>query len=72
MIDTGTWIGLFFALCSTGIVLALLIPDRRNPQWLAWIGSLASLVLLWASGQALFAGRAWGMPSNATKRWASI
>ena len=62
MIDTGTWIGVFLALCGAGIVLVLLIPDRRNPQWLAWIGSLASLVLLWASGQALFAGRAWGMP----------
>ena len=61
MIDTGTWIGMFFALCSTGIVLALLIPDRRNPQWLAWIGSLTSIVLLCASGQALFAGPTWGM-----------
>ena len=61
MIDTGTWIGLFFTLCSAGIVLALVIPDRRNPQWLAWIGSLTSIVLLCASGQALFAGPAWGM-----------
>ncbi len=61
MIDTGTWLGVFFALCITGAVLALVIPDRRNPQWLAWIGSLTAVVLLCVSGQALFAGPAWGM-----------
>ena len=59
MSDIGAWMGTFFALCGAGVVLALLIPDRRNPQWLAWIGGLASLVLLCASGQTLFGGFTW-------------
>jgi len=59
--DIGAWTGTFFALCGAGIVLALLLPDRRNPQWLAWIGGLASLVLLGASGQTLFDGNTWAM-----------
>ncbi|HUJ11878.1 MAG TPA: proton-conducting transporter membrane subunit [Verrucomicrobiae bacterium] len=57
----GAWMGAFFILCSAGIVLALLIPDRRNPRWLAWIGGLASLVLLGASGQTLFGGNPWSI-----------
>ncbi len=61
MIDTGALISVFFLICGAGIVLALLIPDRGNPHWLAGIGSLASLVLLGVSGKVLLGGGSWSM-----------
>jgi hydrogenase-4 component B len=60
MSGIGLWMAAFFALCGAGIVGAVLIPGRHNPRWLAWVGSVAALVLLGASGQTLFGGNAWG------------
>jgi len=54
----GLALALVFALCGAGAVLGMIIPDRRNPAWLAWTGSLAALSALWASGLVLFAGGA--------------
>ena len=62
---------LFFVVCAAGIVLAALLPDRRVPAALAWIGAAASIVLfataveVLASGQALYA-RLWTLPVAGT------
>jgi hydrogenase-4 component B len=56
MIPTGFVLAFFFALCLMGAVLAAVLSEDKNPSALAWIGSAASLVLLLASGQALFGG----------------
>jgi hydrogenase-4 component B len=56
MIPPVLLICLFFLLCLTGAVLAALLPERKNPSALAWIGSGASLILMLASGEALFGG----------------
>lgn len=61
MIDVGTWLGLFFLACGIGIFVSFVLPDRLNRQWLAWIGVLASLLLLWASGGGLFLAQPWKM-----------
>ena len=42
---------LVFVLCGAGALLGTIIPDRRNPALLAWVGSLASLLTLWVSGK---------------------
>jgi len=52
--EIGTLLAVFCLLCGAGVVLALLVSDRRNPELLAWVGSAASLVLMLAAGQALF------------------
>jgi hydrogenase-4 component B len=46
----------FFALCSAGVLAALVVPEDRNPVVLAVVGTFASLVLLAASGSGLAAG----------------
>ena len=58
MADTGLPLVLVFTLCCIGILLAIILPERRNPPMLAWVGSLASLLTLWASGNVLWSGRA--------------
>jgi len=40
-----------------GALLGIFIPDRRNPLLLAWVGSLASLLTLWVSGNVLWSGQ---------------
>ena len=47
---------LVFVLCGAGALLGIIIPDRRNPALLAWVGSLASLLTLWVSGNVLWSG----------------
>jgi hydrogenase-4 component B len=56
LIEVGHLITLFFALCGIGIVVAAMLPDRRSLQTLVWIAPLASVVILWASGEVLFLG----------------
>ena len=46
-----------FGLCGAGALLGMIIPERRNPAWLAWAGSLAALPALWASGIVLSGGQ---------------
>ncbi len=71
MTDVALLLTLFFALCGVGVLLAILLPARRDPPMLAWIGSLAALAALWASGSVLWSGRAfhaelWTVPSFGT------
>jgi len=47
---------LVFLLCGAGVVLAMIVPERRNPVLLAWAGSLAAVSALWASGMVLRGG----------------
>ncbi len=59
------------ALCGVGVILPLTIEERRIPEIVAWLGSIASIVLLWFSAAALFAGAPfhatlWSIPSLAT------
>jgi hydrogenase-4 component B len=56
LIETGHLITLFFALCGVGIILAAILPDRRSLQTLVWTAPLASVAILWASGEVLFFG----------------
>jgi hydrogenase-4 component B len=58
-------------LCGAGVILPLAIEERLIPQTVAWLGSIASVVLLWFSGASLFAGAPfhttlWSIPSLAT------
>jgi hydrogenase-4 component B len=46
---------LVFVLCGAGAALGSIVPERRNPTVLAWLGSFAALAALWASGLELFA-----------------
>ncbi len=48
---------IFLILCSLGILLSALLPERRNPLALAWVASLAALVILLASGKVFISGR---------------
>jgi hydrogenase-4 component B len=57
MMETQTLIFIIFALCGGGALLGFIIPDRRNPALLAWVGSLASLLTLWVSGRVLWSGQ---------------
>jgi hydrogenase-4 component B len=57
MSTDGLLLALVFALCGAGALLGIIIPDRRNPALLAWVGSLASLLTLWVSGNVLWSGQ---------------
>lgn len=57
--DIAALLAIFAALCAAGVVLAFLVPERRNPEMLATVGSAASLVLLFAGGAALFGDAAY-------------
>lgn len=52
----GLLLALVFALCGAGALLGFVVPDRRNPALLAWVGSLAALGVLWVSGDVLRSG----------------
>jgi len=67
----GLALTLFFAVCGAGIVLGTLVPERRVPVVLAWAGSLAAILALWASGAVLASGdefhrSLWSIPSAGT------
>ena len=71
MNTVGPVLALFFAVCGAGIVLGTIVPERRVPVVLAWIGSLAALLALWASGAVLASGdefrhSLWSIPSVGT------
>ena len=64
-------IGLFAALCGAGVVLTVILPQKRTPQALALVGTLASLALIGASSWILMTGNAfalrlWAVPSFGT------
>ena len=52
----GLLLALVFALCGAGALAGFVVPGRRNPVLLAWVGSLAALLLLWISGNVLHSG----------------
>jgi formate hydrogenlyase subunit 3/multisubunit Na+/H+ antiporter MnhD subunit len=52
----GLMLVLVFVLCGAGALLGIIIPDRRNPVLLSWVGSLVSLLTLWVSGNVLRSG----------------
>lgn len=58
----------FFVLCAVGILLPVLLPAGKSPRVIAWIGSLATLVLCAIGMEALisrtaFQWRLWTMPA---------
>ena len=62
-----TLILVFFALCGAGILLSLVLPATRQGVILAWIGSLASVVLVLAGATELLTSTAfhqslWSLP----------
>lgn len=52
----GASLTLFAALCSAGIILALVLPQRYSPRVTAWLGALAGLVLFGIGTGALLGG----------------
>ncbi|HEY7307294.1 MAG TPA: proton-conducting transporter membrane subunit [Bryobacteraceae bacterium] len=64
-------LAIFLGLSAAGVVLALLLPDRRNPLALGWTSSLAALCILWLSGAVLLDGSGfqislWSLPGLGT------
>jgi hydrogenase-4 component B len=59
MIETSNFFVLFLSLCGLGVVLSALFSDRKNPPVLAWVASLAAIMILAASGKVLLSGRLW-------------
>lgn len=62
-------IGLFFALCALGVLLALLVSETRYPPILALVGSLAALCGGVVAGYGLFSGHSfaaalWPLPTG--------
>ena len=75
MMDIGASLIVFFVLCGAGIVLSAIVPERWSPRMLAGIGALASLAILWAAAEVLFAGgrfeaSLWSLPTFGTLRLA--
>jgi hypothetical protein len=71
MNSVGLVLSLLFAVCAVGIVLGILVPERRIPALLAWAGSIAALLALYASGNVLISGgefhhSLWTIPSIGT------
>ncbi|MGC1725234.1 MAG: proton-conducting transporter membrane subunit, partial [Candidatus Acidiferrales bacterium] len=56
MSAVGLTLTLVFALCGAGAVLGMIIPERRNPVLVGWVGSLAALSALCAGGTVLVTG----------------
>ncbi|HUA38086.1 MAG TPA: proton-conducting transporter membrane subunit [Candidatus Sulfopaludibacter sp.] len=54
---SGLLLELVFALCFAGALAGIFVPERRSPALLAWFGSLAALLTLWASGNVLGSGQ---------------
>ena len=50
---------LFLTIEVGGLLLAIILPGRRNPQALAWTASLAAGAILLASGKVLIFGDTW-------------
>lgn len=61
MPEPGSLLALFLALCAGGVVLACVLPERRQPAALAWIASTAAIVVIVASGEVLLAGQVFEM-----------
>ena len=67
MLDTHALFLAFFALCSIGALVSLMMAARRNPALLSWISSTAAVLLLLAAGDILIFGTSyqailWDLP----------
>jgi len=69
---TGLLLELVFALCFAGALAGIVVPDRRNPALLAWAGSLAALLALWASGNVLCSGQIFQADLWAIRGWSTL
>jgi hydrogenase-4 component B len=66
-----TWLALLAAVCGGGIALALFARPERCPKILAWVGSLAALIVIKLGinammGSTPFAATLWNIPSLGT------
>jgi len=59
MMETGNFFVLFLSLCGIGVILSALLPERKNPLILAWVTSLAAIMILLASGKVLLSDQVW-------------
>ena len=59
MMETSNFFVLFLSLCGLGVVLSALFSDRKNPPVLAWVASLAAIMILAASGKVLLSAKLW-------------
>ncbi len=71
MNSVGLALALLFAACVLGILVGVLVPQRRIPVILTWVGSIAAALALWASGVVLVYGgefhqTLWTIPSIGT------
>ncbi len=68
----GLLLELIFALCFAGALAGIVVPDRRNPALLAWAGSLAALLALWASGNVLWSGQIFQAELWTIRGWGTL
>ena len=68
----GLLLTLVFALCVAGALLGIFVPERRNPALLAWAGSLAALLALWASGNVLWSGQIFQAELWTIRGWGTL
>ncbi len=71
MNSVGLVLSLLFAVCAAGIVLGILLPEKHVPAVLAWSGSIAALLALYAAGYVLIYGgvfhfSCWTIPTLGT------
>jgi len=68
----GLLLELIFALCLAGALAGIVVPDRRNPALLAWVGSAASLLTLWVSGNVLWSGQTFQAELWTIRGWGTL
>ena len=49
----------FLLLCGAGALLCVLLPERRSPAVMGWLGALAAAALAWFGADVLWSGD-WG------------
>lgn len=56
MLEPARLLALFAILSVAGILLAIILPERRQAMVLAWLGSAASIIILVAGAEVLIGG----------------
>ncbi len=59
MMSVQAMLALFLGFNVLGLILALVVPERKSPNALAWTASLAAGAVLAASGHVLLFGDSW-------------
>jgi hydrogenase-4 component B len=62
MMDTEFWLLIFFALCGAGVVLSLVLDERRQGGVIVWFGCLASVALVLVGANGLLGGQTFARP----------